>query len=209
MANKNCNYSHSPLTKGDLFKKSPQDGDVTLQYVTVAYASVGLEYVSSGGGMSAVYNDMHDNGTDGIYVDSANRVARVHENNLYNNAGSDLRNNSGFGVAADHNRWGATTGDITAGNNLQKIAAISWVRSPAGGSSVKGPNVRIDLQNGVLSGSDFTLSPERGILAISDAAVTINISGAVYCPFIDLAAGPNIIGFECLPPSLTAFELLT
>ena len=133
------------------------------------------------------------NGTDGIIV-NAGGVAQVHENNLAGNTGYGLRNNSAVAVSADSNWWGsAVTAEMAGGGNPKNISAIfdiyddgtkgtvsylpwlgsarvlaagavSWVRLPADGASLKGPGVVIEGSASAGAGIDrVEVSTDNGV----------------------------------------------
>jgi len=66
----------------------------------------------------------------------------------------------------------------------------------------------IDQQAGTLSGDDFSLTPGQGVYAQITADSTFPISGSVQCRTVDLSAGINIVGFQCIPANYSAFQLL-
>ena len=67
---------------------------------------------------------------------------------------------------------------------------------------------KIDLASGALSGDDFELAAGNGVFAqVLDDSV-LSIKGVVICQNVDLYAGLNIVGFQCLPPNYTAKQLM-
>lgn len=66
-----------------------------------------------------------------------------------------------------------------------------------------------DLDNQGITGDDFELTENQAVLARIKTDKTLSISGPVYCHSIDLNAGVNIIGFNCLANNFSAFQLLT
>ena len=167
--------------------------------------------LTTGDGVDVVFNDIHDNGTDGIVV-NAGGVARIHENNLVGNTGYGLRNNSAVAVSADSNWWGSTvTAEMAGGGNPKNISgifdiyddgtkgtvsylpwlgsarvlapgAVSWVRLPADGASLKGPGVLIEGSASAGAGIDrVEVSTDNGV-SWSVASGTVNWSYAWTAP---------------------------
>lgn len=63
--------------------------------------------------------------------------------------------------------------------------------------------------NGLPEGDDFPIEVGQGTFVTATGSRSVAFRAPVTCPEIDLAAGPNLIGFRCIPTGYTAFLLLT
>jgi hypothetical protein len=67
---------------------------------------------------------------------------------------------------------------------------------------------RLDPNTLLPTGSDFGLADGQGVVARIVEEPGATFTGPVECPTIDLSSGVNAVGFRCLPPGYTAFQLL-
>nr|WP_320192686.1 right-handed parallel beta-helix repeat-containing protein [uncultured Desulfobacter sp.] len=102
------------------------DAAITLNKVyNNAYEGVYC-YTSSDYPADILYNDIHDNGHNGIYI-SSGLGSCVNYNNLTDNGGEyyEIQNGSANAVNARFNWWGTTvTDEINAGSNPKNISRI-------------------------------------------------------------------------------------
>lgn len=81
-------------------------------------------------------------------------------------------------------------------SSLQRVGSSGLLRSA-------------EWVEGVPQGDDFPLDPGEGVIVIADSAGDVLFTGPVDCGVIDLQAGVNILGLQCVPPDYSAFDLVT
>ena len=69
-------------------------------------------------------------------------------------------------------------------------------------------SAQLDPASGALFGDDFELVSGQGVFARVTKDSVLSLKGAVSCQSIDLYAGINIVGFQCLPSEYSAYQLL-
>lgn len=97
------------------------------------------------------------------------------------------------------------------------FSAYEWLTALAGGQGrvtairalENGSTLRTaKIAGGVLSGTDFILTPGHGVLAEVQTTGTLTFRGAVQCPVMNLTAGVNVVGLVCVPADYTAVRML-
>lgn len=67
---------------------------------------------------------------------------------------------------------------------------------------------RAEYEDGVPSGTDFSIRRGEGYVVHMGVDAAIGIAGGTSCPAVDLRRGLNLVGVPCPPPGYSAFDLL-
>ncbi len=87
----------------------------------------------------------------------------------------------------------------------------------SGGSDLLGSVKKLDgdslaqvasVVGGLPAGSDFVVLPGEGVIGTVDAPGVLSFTAAIGCESVDLVAGVNILGIQCVPTGYSAFQLL-